>query len=234
MKFNLVICSALLCASLCGCSAYTEKLVEGPDLSPVGSGLSPSQRGDVTGSYVAAASAKPDWVGGPADYFRDSRARHIGDLIGVRIGINDNANFNSTSDRSRKASANGSTSFDLGIGPLSGKGDGTASAKNDSASSGQGTVTRSEKLNLSLTVVVRDVYPNGTMFVEGSQEVLVNLEKREVHVSGIVDPRFINPDNSIDYSKIAEARISYGGTGKISEAQKPRWGVQLWDKFSPF
>ena len=234
MKLNLVICHALICASLCGCSTYTEKLVEGPDLSPVGSGLSPSQRGDVTGSYVEAASARQDWVGGPADYFRDSRARHTGDLISVRISINDNANFNSTSDRSRKSSANGTASFDLGIGPLVGKGNGTGAAKNDSASSGQGTVTRSEKLNLSLTVVVRDVYPNGTMLVEGSQEVLVNLEKRVVHVSGIVDPRFINSDNSVDYSKIAEARISYGGSGKVSEAQKPRWGVQLWDKFSPF
>jgi flagellar L-ring protein precursor FlgH len=234
VKFNLVICQALICASLCGCSAYTEKLVEGPELSPVGSGLTASQRGEVTGSYVEAASAKKDWVGGPADYFRDSRARHTGDLITVRISINDNANFNSTSDRSRKSSANGSASFDLGIGPLAGKGSGTGAAKNDSASSGQGTVTRSEKLNVSLTVIVRDVYPNGTMLVEGSQEVLVNLEKRIVHVSGIVDPRFINTDNSVDYSKIAEARISYGGSGKVSEAQKPRWGVQLWDKFSPF
>ena len=87
---------------------------------------------------------------------------------------------------------------------------------------------------LALSVVVRDVYPNGTMFVEGSQEVLVSLEKRVVHVSGIVDPRYIASDNSIDYSKIAEARISYGGTGKVSDAQKPRWGVQLWDKLNPF
>lgn len=233
MKLNLVIGRALICASLGGCSAYTEKLAEGQDLSPVGSGLSASQRGEITGSYTtAAASTKSDWVGGPADYFRDSRARNAGDLISVRISINDNANFNSSSDRSRKASANGSAQFDLGIAGLAGKGSGTA--KNDSASSGQGTVTRSEKLNLSLTVVVREVYPNGTLLVEGSQEVLVNLEKRVVRVSGIVDPRFINSDNSIEYSKIAEARIFYGGTGKISEASKPRWGVQLWDKLNPF
>ena len=232
MKFNLVICHVLLCTSLCGCSVYTERLADGSDLSPVGSGLSPSQRGDITGSYATAQPTKSDWVGGPADYFRDSRARHPGDLISVRISINDNANFNSTSDRSRKASANGSAEFDLGIAGIAGKGSG--SAKNDSASSGQGTVTRSEKLNLSLTVVVREVYPNGTMFVEGSQEVLVNLEKRVVHVAGIVDPRFISTDNSIEYSKIAEARISYGGSGKISAASRPRWGVQLWDKLSPF
>ena len=238
MNFKSIICLALLCASLGGCSAYTEKLVEGPDLSPVGSGLSPSQRGDVTGTYGAVSAAaqpsKSDWIGGPADYFRDARAHRSGDLINVRISINDNANFNSTTDRSRKASSNGSGSFNFGIAGLAGSGSGTGAAANNSASSGEGTVTRSEKLNVSLTVIVRDVYPNGNMFVEGSQEVLVNMEKRLVHVSGIIDPRFIGQDNSIDYSKIAEARISYGGNGQVSDAQKPRWGVQLWDKLNPF
>ncbi len=235
MNFKSFMSLAVLCASLGGCSAYTEKLVEGPDLSPVGSGLSPSQRGEETGSYSAAIQpAKSDWIGGPADYFRDARAHRAGDLINVRIGINDNANFNSSTDRSRKSNSDGSGSFSFGIAGLAGNGSGTGTSSNDSASSGQGTVTRSEKLNVSLTVVVRDVYPNGNMFVEGSQEVLVNMEKRVVHVSGIIDPRFIGQDNSIDYSKIAEARISYGGSGQVSDAQKPRWGVQLWDKLNPF
>lgn len=234
MKLKFITCQALIGVSLCGCSAFTQKMIDGPELSPVGSGLSEKSSDETTDSYAAAASAKPDWTGGPADYFRDSRAHHTGDLISVRIGINDNANFNSTSDRSRKASSNGSAAFNFGVFGLSNQGSGSGNAANDSASSGQGTVTRSEKLNVSLSVVVREVYPNGNMLVEGSQEVLVNMEKRIVHVSGIVDPRFIGVDNSIEYSKIAEARVSYGGSGKISEAQKPRWGVQLWDKLSPF
>jgi flagellar L-ring protein precursor FlgH len=207
LKLGNYLFSALLCIALAGCSAYTQKLIDGPELSPVGSGLTPQVPADATGSIDQAPHAQNSWIGGPADYFRDARARHVGDLISVRIGINDNANINSTSDRSRKASANGTGTFNIGAFGLAGQGTGSGNASNDSASSGQGTVTRSEKLNLSLTVVVRDVYPNGNMLVEGSQEVLVNLEKRVVHVSGIIDPRFISPDNSIDYSKIAEARV---------------------------
>jgi flagellar L-ring protein FlgH len=224
----------LLCLGLAGCSALKQDLLDGPALSPVGSGLTQETSEVTTGSTSAAQPLADDWVGGPTDYFRDARARRVGDLISVRIGINDNANINSSSDRSRKASANGKATFNVGVYGIIGEGAGSGNASNDSASSGKGTVSRSEKLNLSLTVIVRKVYANGNMLVEGSQEVLVNFEKRVVHVSGIVDPRFIAADNSVDYSKIAEARVSYGGSGKISDTQKPRWGLQLWDKISPF
>jgi len=81
---------------------------------------------------------------------------------------------------------------------------------------------------------VRRVMPNGSLYVEGSQETLVNYEKRVVKVSGLVDPRNISADNSIDYEKIAEARIAYGGNGSSNDQQKPRWGLQLWDKITPF
>jgi flagellar L-ring protein FlgH len=225
---------ALLSLGLAGCSALKQNLLEGPELSAVGSGLTQETAVDITESTSEAQSLSSDWIGGPTDYFRDSRARRVGDLISVRIGINDNANINSSSDRSRRASANGTATFNVGAFGFIGDGAGSGNASNDSASSGKGTVSRSEKLNLALTVIVRKVYANGNMLVEGSQEVLVNFEKRVVHVSGIVDPRFIAADNSVDYSKIAEARVSYGGSGKISDTQKPRWGMQLWDKISPF
>jgi flagellar L-ring protein FlgH len=55
-----------------------------------------------------------------------------------------------------------------------------------------------------------------------------------VRVAGIVNPNDIAPDNSVDYQKIGEARIQYGGVGTVSAVQKPAWGVQLWDKITPF
>ena len=53
-------------------------------------------------------------------------------------------------------------------------------------------------------------------------------------MSGLVRPVDISPDNSISYEKIAEARISYGGEGRISEVQQPGWGQQIWDRVTPF
>jgi flagellar L-ring protein FlgH len=226
---------ALVATLLCGCNSYADRFLDVPALSPVGGGIS----SDLTTQSVDAmfngnAEKNDDWVSGPADYFRDARAKRAGDLITIHIDVNDKANFNSSSNRSRKTAAKGKTAFDVGIFNMIGDGKGSADASMDSSSSGQGNIVRSEKLSVSIAAIVRKVLPNSYMLIEGTQEILVDHEKREVRVSGIIDPRNIAADNSIDYSKIAEVRILYGGSGKVSDSQKPRWGTQLWDKISPF
>lgn len=235
MNYSVSITTLLISLLLTGCSSMTEQLVNGPQLSSVESdqvgGLSTNS---LRQAYTPDESEARQWIGGPGDYFRDSVARRKGDLITVRIAINDQANFKSSSDTSRKAGSNGSANFNLGLFGLGTTGAGTGTAAIDSSASGQGTIARSEKLNVSVAAVVREVLPNGNMIVEGKQQVLVNFERRDVRVTGIIDPRNISKDNSIDYSKIAEARVFYGGEGKASDTQKLRWGTQLWDKISPF
>ena len=86
---------------------------------------------------------------------------------------------------------------------------------------------------MSVAAVVTDVLPNGNLIVSGSQEVRVNYELRVLNIAGIVRPRDISKDNTIAYNKIAEARISYGGRGRIMEVQQPAWGQQLFDRFKP-
>lgn len=86
---------------------------------------------------------------------------------------------------------------------------------------------------MSVGAVVTDVLPNGNLIVSGSQEVRVNYELRVLNIAGIVRPRDISKDNTIAYNKIAEARISYGGRGRIMEVQQPAWGQQLFDRFKP-
>ena len=111
---------------------------------------------------------------------------------------------------------------------------GDAEVNSNSRSAGQGTTARSERIDLSIAAMVTRVMPNGYLLIEGSQEVVVNFEQRTLHVSGLIRPADISPENTISYEKVAEARIAYGGTGRITEVQQPGWGQQIWDRVSPF
>jgi flagellar L-ring protein precursor FlgH len=70
--------------------------------------------------------------------------------------------------------------------------------------------------------------------IEGRQEIRVNFELRELVVGGIVRPEDIESDNTLESSKIAYARIAYGGRGQITDVQQPRYGQQVLDIILPW
>ena len=70
--------------------------------------------------------------------------------------------------------------------------------------------------------------------ISGSQEILVNYEVRVLNVAGMVNPLDISGRNLISYDKIAEARISYGGRGRLMDVQQPAWGQRIYDVVAPF
>lgn len=224
----------MACLLLAGCATSMEDFNDAPGMSPVGADLSTPQPQMAAARATVFTGSTSAWQGGPADYFRDARARQAGDLLTVRISVNDKAALNNSSNRSRKSNSNADANMDIGFFNLMAQGTGNADVTSNSSASGQGATVRSEKIALALAAVVKEVLPNGLLLIEGSQEILVNYEKRRLVVQGLVNPRDVTPDNSISYEKIAEARISYGGQGRLSEVQQPGWGQQLWDKFTPF
>lgn len=85
-----------------------------------------------------------------------------------------------------------------------------------------------------MAAVVTHLFPNGNLLISGSQEVRVNYEVRVLNIAGIVRPRDISRRNTIDYDKIAEARVSYGGRGRLMEVQQPAVVQQVYDLATPF
>ena len=159
----------------------------------------------------------------------------------VVIEIDDSANISNATGRSRSGSENLSINSLFGIPqrvdpalPTGATLADAADVTSSSANSGQGSVSRNEQLTLRVAATVTEVLPNGVLRIEGTQEVRVNFEVRELTITGYVRPEDITRQNEITYDKIAAARISYGGRGQISDVQQPRYGQQAADILLPF
>ncbi|KQP10208.1 MAG: flagellar basal body L-ring protein FlgH [Methylobacterium sp.] len=226
---------AVLAPGLGACRAPLDPLGQPPLLTPIGTGLSPPREAlPTTFGSLSRRTYHSTWSPSGVDLFQDPRARSVGDVITVSILIDDKAQFGNSSDRSR--SQKSSLGFDFGYGVSGMKDAATADAgiRSGTETKGAGNIDRSEVLRLSVAAIVTEQMPNGNMVVSGSQEVRVNNEVRVLNVAGIVRPRDISRKNTIDYDKIAEARISYGGRGRITDVQGPTVGQQIFETLAPF
>jgi flagellar L-ring protein precursor FlgH len=188
---------------------------------------------------VAVAST---WRSGPTSLFGDRRARTVGDILTVVVEIEDEATISNETNRSRSANEDASVdALFLGLPELADRvfpGEDVLSPAAEigsaSSSSGAGDTTRSEEIELRIAATVTEVLPNGHMVIQGSQEVRVNFELRDLQVAGVIRPEDISRRNEITYDKIADARIAYGGRGQLFDMQQPRYGQQVLDVVMPF
>src|SRR5262249_40644291 len=151
------------------------------------------------------------------DLYRDPRACRVGDVITVVISMQDKAKLDNKTDRSRDSQIKASLDWLGSIAGWTDAGKGNANLSTNTQIKGNGQIDRTEDIKLSIAAIVTDVLPNGNLMISGSQEFRVNTEMRVLNVGGIVRPRDISRGNTISYEKIAEARMSYGGRGNLSD-----------------
>ena len=190
---------------------------------------------------LVARQANSLWRPGAKAFFRDHRASRVGDILTVNVAISDQANVSNTTNRSREAAEDADVTNLFGLEAEFGKvlpnailPASVVSLGNKSSTKGAGAVARSETINLTVAALVLQVLSNGNMVIQGRQEVRVNFEIRELTVTGIVRPEDITSANTIAHTQIAEAHISYGGRGQITDVQQARYGQQILDIIAPF
>lgn len=236
---------AVLATSLLGGCAALDRLKnigEQPKLSEIDN---PTTRAGYKPVQMPMPAAQPAtynpnslWRNGSRAFFKDQRAHQVGDILTVKVNITDKANIANDTKRSR------TNAEDSGVDNFFGKSKlpitnsvlptRLFTADSTASSEGKGSVDRSEALSTNVAGVVVQVLPNGNLVIEGRQEIRVNFEIRELIVGGVVRPEDIESDNTIDSTKIAQARIAYGGRGQITDVQQPRYGQQVMDVILPF
>lgn len=236
--------------SACNISDRLERVGKAPDFKEVN-----TREDEIYEGYYAKGFIKPTdvsetdgkkttnslWKPGARTFFRDQRARSVGDILKVVVTIQDQAKLDNKTEAKRND--NDSTGvpnlFGLeaeykkvlpnAVNPA--KLIGITTADNNK---GEGKIDRKETINTTVAATVVEILPNNNLVIKGSQEIRVNYEVREVGIEGIVRPEDISAQNSVTLDQIAEARVSYGGRGNISDYQQPRYGKQILDIISPF
>ncbi len=228
-----------------GCSTFDGLKVIGnpPPLSPLDNpttkpGYKPVQMPMPT---PQPASFNPNslWRNGSRAFFKDQRAHQVGDILTVRVNINDTAEFQDQTQVTRSATEDSGITNFLGANTITNPAKAILpgsiiTTDSNTQSNANGTINRQDQLVTNVAAVVTQVLPNGNMVIEGKQEVRLNSEMRELLVAGVVRPEDIESDNTIDLPKIAEARLAYGGKGTLTNVQQPPWAQQALEIMLPF
>lgn len=240
MRSPILVTLIPACLALSACNEAMR-----PQVSSLDSSMGLNGANTITMPTVAMPeAAKPQngaiWVPGSRQFFKDSRAHAVGDIVTITV--------EETASASSKAATGASRSHDqqsgiLGLLNLGSKlvnrgiplaSNGLVDTTSDRSFTGNGNTTRQDTLSGNIAAVVTQVMPNGLMVIRGQREVLVNYEKQIMTLQGIIRQEDITSVNTISSQKIAEARIAYSGNGLVDEAQTPQYGVRLLDKVLPF
>ena len=249
MKKNLKIAGSLVSLMLLSaCADMGQKISEintGPKMAGIENPYQKAGYQPVSLPMPAqeALNTSPNslWQSSRQTFFKDQRANKVGDILTIVVEIDDEADMENTTTRSRTGSESAGLPALLGFENTLGKilpdeydPTNAVEVESGSNSKGDGKIEREEEISLKLAAMITQVLPNGNFVIHGKQQVRVNHELRELLIDGVIRPEDILNTNAISYEKIAEARISYGGRGTVSDLQQPRYGQQFYDIVFPF
>ncbi len=161
--------------------------------------------------------------------YSDRKAFRVGDIITITLNERTQASKNANSQIDKDSNANiGLTSlFGSSLttnNPIGGN-DLSLSAgySGERGTKGDAKSAQSNTLTGSITVTVADVLPNGIIAVRGEKWMTLNTGDELVRIAGLVRADDISTDNTVPSTRVADARITYSGTGAFADASQPGW-----------
>lgn len=162
--------------------------------------------------------------------FEDSKAFRIGDVLSITLSESTNAS------KSAATSTTKDDEFSIGPGTILGvtptyKGNEifNNSANSEREFSGGGDSNQSNSLQGEISVMVTDILPNNNLVVRGEKIIGLNQGSEYLRISGIIRPQDVSSNNVVVSTKLANARIYYGGGGTIAEANTKGWLSRFFD-----
>jgi flagellar L-ring protein precursor FlgH len=207
--------------------------------------FTPKHRKFEAGPYAAMQkqyrpSAGSVYSEAQAGLLEDTRALRVGDLVLIRINEHADAQGNATTDLKKDTSREAGVDAFFALMPkLARENPNLDPGKLMSMASkydfsGQGRTSRAGSLEGSIGVHVQKELPNGDLYVEGTKVVMINHEEYHLYISGVLRPADIQPDNSVDSSLIADARVEFTGRGDINDQVERGWLTKVLDSLNPF
>ena len=226
---KILLSSLVVVAVLQGCAAQQpvmSSLSPSPDFAPVYP-LAKDQTAPATGGIYGNRQSDA-WFGRGRNY-------QIGDLITVMLNESTQADRSQKTDVSRDAS---NTALPKGANTLLGNVHPFFDALNlnaaKTASSGKGSAAQAASLTGSVTVTVTEILANGNLVVRGEKKLGLSEGTEVIQVAGVIRPQDIGPNGTVQSLRLANAQISYRGSGDLASASKPGWGTSALLKFWPF
>lgn len=159
------------------------------------------------------------------DFYGDTTALNVGDVLTVTLQESTRASKSQDTDikKNNKVTLPNPTILGrtkLGL---------TTDLDNKRYFKGQAGADQSNSLNGSITVTVTEVLPNGVLRIRGEKWLSLTNGDEYIRLTGLVRPQDIQPDNTVASNRIADARIGYGGTGDLDQANRMGWAARFFN-----
>lgn len=206
---------AVTVSMLSACALNHDVEEEDPFFAPVMPEV-PTEEVVATGSLYQTG-----WSNG---LYSDTKARRVGDIITVLLMENTQASKTAKTETKKETDATLEPLVGLnGLAPTIGGNTLQLGIESDANFKGDAKSNQSNSLSGEISVHVLRVLPNGNLIIRGEKWLTLNTGQEFIRLTGIVRASDITSENTVNSTRVANARISYSGKGSLAESNEAGW-----------